>query len=99
MVREQIGSALLVRLSGSFDLPQALELRDELAGIDGEVILDFSQVEDLRVHALGIVAQASNGHTHLLGLRQHHTDVLGYLGFEVDERGRLTRRSADATVH
>jgi hypothetical protein len=98
MVREQIGSALLLRLSGSFDLPHALELRDELAGTDGEVILDFSQVDDLRVHALGIVAQGSSGHTHLLGLRQHHIDVLGYLGFEVDERGRLMRRSADATV-
>jgi anti-anti-sigma regulatory factor len=99
MVREQIGSALLLRLSGSFDLPQALELRDELAGLDGEVILDFSQVDDLRVHALGIVAQAAGGRTHLLGLRQHHVDVLAYLGFEVDERGRLLRRPADATVH
>jgi hypothetical protein len=99
MVREQIGSAVLLRLNGSFDLPQALELRDELAHVDGEVILDFSQVDDLRVHALGIVAQASSGHTHLIGLRQHHVDVLGYLGFEVDERGRLLRRSADAAVH
>jgi hypothetical protein len=99
MVRERIGTAMLLRLSGSFDLPQALELRDEMAGIGDEVILDFSQVEDLRVHALGIVAQSSNGGVHLLGLRQHHVDVLGYLGFDVDERGRLLRRAPDATAH
>jgi hypothetical protein len=89
---------MLLRLSGSFDLPQALELRDELAGTGDEVILDFSQVDDLRVHALGIVAQAASGRIHLLGLRQHHVDVLGYLGFDVDDRGRLVRRPADAAA-
>jgi hypothetical protein len=98
MVQERIGPLMLLRLSGSFDLPQALELRRILSGL-GEVILDFSQVDDLRVHALGIVAQASSGRVHLLGLRQHHVDVLGYLGFDVDERGRLLRRAPGAAAH
>jgi hypothetical protein len=92
MVQERIGPLMLLRLSGSFDLPQALELRRILGSL-GEVILDFSQVEDLRVHALGIVAQSVNGTLHLLGLRQYHVDVLGYLGFEIDEAGRLHRRA------
>jgi hypothetical protein len=97
MVRERIGSLTLLRLSGSFDLPQALELRRILATLD-EVILDFSQVDDLRVHALGIVAQSANGTLHLLGLRQYHVDVLGYLGFEIDQAGRLVRRDEGAAA-
>jgi len=96
MVREQIGSATLIRLRGSFDLPQALELRGALRELETDVLLDFSQVEDLRVHALGIVAQAARPGVHLLGLRQHHVDVLGYLGFELDDGGRLVRREAGA---
>src|SRR6184192_2814463 len=84
MVQERIGPLTLLRLSGSFDLPQALELRRALASL-GEVILDFSQVDDLRVHALGIVAQSVNGTLHLLGLRQYHVDVLGYLEPEIAE--------------
>jgi len=97
MVQERIGPLTLLRLSGSFDLPQALELRRALASL-GEVILDFSQVDDLRVHALGIVAQSSNGTLHLLGLRQYHVDVLGYLGFDVDDSGRLHRRDEGAAA-
>jgi hypothetical protein len=95
MVQERIGPLTLLRLKGSFDLPQALELRRILGSL-GEAILDFSQVEDLRVHALGIVAQSANGTLHLLGLRQYHVDVLGYLGFDLDEGGRLLRREAGA---
>jgi hypothetical protein len=96
MVRERFGSATLIRLRGAFDLPQAIELRGTLQDLGSEVILDFSQVEDLRVHALGIVAQSAQPGLHLLGLRQHHVDVLGYLGFEVDDGGRLLRRGAGA---
>jgi hypothetical protein len=95
MVREEIGSATLIRLRGAFDLPQAVELRGALQALRGEVILDFSQVEDLRVHALGVVAQSAQPGLHLLGLRQHHVDVLGYLGFDLDDGGRLLRRDAD----
>jgi len=95
MVREEIGSATLIRLRGAFDLPQAVELRGALQTLRGEVILDFSQVEDLRVHALGVVAQSAQPGLHLLGLRQHHVDVLGYLGFVIDDGGRLLRRDAD----
>ena len=94
MVREQFGSATLIRLRGAFDLPQALELRGALHQLDNDVILDFSQVDDLRVHALGVVAQSAQPGLHLLGLRQHHVDVLGYLGFDVDDGGRLLRREA-----
>jgi hypothetical protein len=97
MVQERIGPLTLLRLSGSFDLPQALELRKVLASL-GEVIVDFSQVEDLRVHALGIVAQSANGTLHLLGLRQYHVDVLGYLGFEIDKAGKLQRRDEGAAA-
>jgi hypothetical protein len=97
MVQERIGPLTLLRLKGSFDLPQALELRRILGSLS-EVILDFSQVEDLRVHALGIVAQSANGTLHLLGLRQYHVDVLGYLGFEIDATGRLQRRGEEATA-
>jgi hypothetical protein len=97
MVQERIGPLTLLRLSGSFDLPQALELRRVLASV-GEVILDFSQVEDLRVHALGIVAQSANGPLHLLGLRQYHIDVLGYLGFEIDAAGKLQRREDEGVA-
>ena len=57
MVREQLGNATLIRLRGSFDLPQALELRGALAQLGDNVTLDFSQVDDLRVHALGIIAR------------------------------------------
>jgi len=96
MVRERFGSATLIRLRGAFDLPQAIELRGTLQDLGSEVILDFSQVEDLRVHALGIVAQSAQPGLHILGLRQHHVDVLGYLGFEVDDGGRLLRRGAGA---
>ena len=96
MVRERIGSATLIRLRGAFDLPQALELRGALHELQTDVLLDFSQVEDLRVHALGIVAQAAQPGVHLLGLRQHHVDVLGYLGFDLDDGGRLLRRAAGA---
>jgi hypothetical protein len=96
MVREQLGSATLIRLRGAFDLPHALELRGALQELESEVILDFSQVEDLRVHALGIVAQSAPPGVHLLGLRQHHVDVLGYLGFHVDDGGRLLRRESEA---
>jgi len=95
MVREEFGSTTLIRLRGAFDLPQAVELRGALQTLGGEVILDFSQVEDLRVHALGIVAQSAQPGLHLLGLRQHHVDVLGYLGFDVDDGGRLLRRDAN----
>src|SRR5256885_17165824 len=97
MVQERIGPLTLLRLRGSFDLPQALELRTILGSL-GEAILDFSQVEDLRVHALGIVAQSASGTLHLLGLRQYHVDVLGYLGFDVDATGRLHRRDEAATA-
>jgi hypothetical protein len=97
MVQERIGPLTLLRLRGSFDLPQALELRRVLGALS-EVILDFSQVEDLRVHALGIVAQSANGTLHLLGLRQYHIDVLGYLGFEIDATGRLQRRAEEASA-
>jgi len=97
MVQERIGPLTLLRLRGSFDLPQALELRRVLASLS-EVILDFSQVEDLRVHALGIVAQSAKRTLHLLGLRQYHVDVLGYLGFDVDVTGRLHRRDEEASV-
>jgi hypothetical protein len=96
MVLEEIGSATLVRLSGAFDLPQALELRRALEDLGDEVILDFSQVDDLRVHALGIVAQSAQPGVHLLGLRQHYVDVLAYLGFDLDERGRLVPRASGA---
>jgi anti-anti-sigma regulatory factor len=99
MVREQLGNATLIRLRGSFDLPQAIELRAALAQLGDDVILDFSQVDDLRVHALGIVAQSARPGVHLLGLRQHHADVLSYLGFDVDDRGRLLRREAGAGAH
>ena len=97
IVQERIGPLTLLRLRGSFDLPQALELRRILGSL-GEVILDFSQVEDLRVHALGIVAQSATATLHLLGLRQYHVDVLGYLGFEIDATGRLQRRGEEATA-
>ena len=96
MVREQLGSTTLIRLRGAFDLPQALELRGALHQLDTDVLLDFSQVEDLRVHALGIVAQSARPGIHLLGLRQHHVDVLEYLGFDLDDGGRLLRREAGA---
>ncbi len=96
MVLEEFGSATLIRLSGAFDLPQALELRGTLGRLGDEVILDFSQVDDLRVHALGIVAQSARSGVHLLGLRQHHVDVLAYLGFDLDDRGRLVPRAAGA---
>jgi hypothetical protein len=99
MVREQFGNATLIRLRGSFDLPQAVELRGALAEMGEAVIVDFGQVEDLRVHALGVVAQSAQPGVHLLGLRQHHVDVLSYLGFDVDDRGRLLRREADAEAH
>jgi hypothetical protein len=99
MVREQFGNATLIRLRGSFDLPQAVELRGALAEMEEPVIVDFGQVEDLRVHALGVVAQSAQPGVHLLGLRQHHVDVLSYLGFDVDDRGRLLRREADAEAH
>jgi len=99
MVREQLGNATLIRLRGSFDLPQAVELRGALAEMEEPVIVDFGQVEDLRVHALGVVAQSAQPGVHLLGLRQHHVDVLSYLGFDVDDRGRLLRREADAEAH
>ena len=99
MVREQFGNATLIRLRGSFDLPQAVELRGALAEIGEAVIVDFGQVEDLRVHALGVVVQSAPPGVHLLGLRQHHVDVLSYLGFDVDDRGRLLRREADAEAH
>jgi hypothetical protein len=94
MMRERFGSATLIRLRGAFDLPQALELRGELHELGSEVIVDFSQVEDLRVHALGIVAQSAQPGLQLLGLRQHHIEVLGYLGFDVDGDGRLLRRES-----
>src|SRR5256885_6646622 len=97
MVKERIGPLTLLRLRGSFDLPQALELRRVLGSL-GEVILDFSQVDDLRVHALGIVAQSGKGTLHLLGLRQYHVDVLGYLGFDIDATGRLHRRGEEVAV-
>ena len=99
MVREQFGNATLIRLRGSFDLPQAVELRGTLAQLEQAVILDFGQVDDLRVHALGVVAQSAQPGTHLLGLRQHHVDVLAYLGFDVDDRGCLLRREAGAGAH
>jgi len=98
MVREEFGSTTLIRLRGAFDLPHALELRGALQQLGNEVILDFSQVEDLRVHALGIVAQSAPPGVHLLGLRQHHVDVLGYLGFHVDDGGRLLRRESEAAA-
>jgi hypothetical protein len=96
MVREQIGSATLIRLRGAFDLAQALELRGALHQLGNDVVLDFSQVDDLRVHALGVVAQSARPGLYLLGLRQHHVDVLGYLGFDVEDGGRLLRREASA---
>jgi hypothetical protein len=86
-------------LRGSFDLPQAMELRGALSQLGDAVILDFGQVDDLRVPALGVVAQSAQVGVHLLGLRQHHVDVLSYLGFEIDERGRLLRREADVRAH
>ena len=98
MVREEFGSTTLIRLRGAFDLPHALELRGALQQLGNEVIVDFSQVDDLRVHALGIVAQSAPPGVHLLGLRQHHVDVLGYLGFHVDDGGRLLRRESEASA-
>ncbi|HWE24674.1 MAG TPA: hypothetical protein VG496_12125 [Myxococcales bacterium] len=89
----------MIRLRGSFDLPQAVELRGTLAELGDAVIVDFGQVDDLRVHALGVVAQAAQPGVHLLGLRQHHVDVLGYLGFDLDERGRLLPRETGVEAH
>jgi hypothetical protein len=99
MIREQLGTATLFRLRGAFDLPQAIELRAALLQLGDAVIIDFGQVDDLRVHALGVVAQSAQPGVHLLGLRQHHVDVLSYLGFDLDERGRLLRREAAAGAH
>ncbi|HYR20351.1 MAG TPA: hypothetical protein VEQ15_12720 [Myxococcales bacterium] len=42
------------------------------------------------------MAQSAQPGLHLLGLRQHRVDVLGYLGFDVDDGGRLLRREAGA---
>jgi hypothetical protein len=99
MIREQLGTATLIRLRGAFDLPQAIELRGALSQLGNAVIIDFGQVDDLRVHALGVVAQSAHPGVHLLGLRQHHVDVLSYLGFDLDERGRLLRREAGAGAY
>ncbi|HYZ88862.1 MAG TPA: hypothetical protein VE620_06165 [Myxococcales bacterium] len=99
MIREHLGTATLIRLRGAFDLPQAIELRGALLQLGEAVIIDFGQVDDLRVHALGVVAQSAQPGVYLLGLRQHHVDVLSYLGFDLDERGRLLRREAAAGAH
>ncbi len=86
--RDRASGRTVLRLGGNFDRTAALVLRDELAGADGAVMLDFSLVrtfDDLGVATLARVLIENEGRSVAVrGLRQHQLRLFRYIGLDVE---------------
>jgi hypothetical protein len=86
--REVDGERATIRLSGSFDRSDALELRERLVREDAdEVILDFSLIRDFTDLGVATLAHGLTGMDRLpllRGLRQHQLRIFRYCGVDVE---------------
>ena len=79
---------LLLRLEGTFDVPAAWRVRDEVARAPrlARVIVDFTHVTHCHEFALAVLftalATLRRGGVEMRGLSKHHLTLLRYLGFE-----------------
>lgn len=80
---------LLLRLKGRFDSLSAWTLVRRLdAAVARGIVLDFTNVEgieDASLHVLAELLKRYGGRVGLVGLRDHHLRLLGYLGVTQDE--------------
>jgi hypothetical protein len=80
-------SPLEFRLTGSFDLPAARQLCDDLiAAGRGRLVVDVSHARELHDDALALLSRAMcllGARVSMRGLTQHHLKVLRYLGAPV----------------
>jgi hypothetical protein len=88
-----------LRLTGSFDMPAARKLCDDLIGAARTPFLvDVSQVRELHPDALAHLCRAVSllrGRVAMRGLSRHHFRLLAYLGAPLPRRGMARRRRAD----
>lgn len=81
---------LLLRMEGTFDVPAAWRVRDQVAKApkSARVIVDFSRVPHCHEFALAVLftalATLQRG-VEMRGLSKHHLTLLRYLGFN-DQR-------------
>ena len=97
IARQREGERAVFRLGGVFDRASAWTLRARVEQEDAsEVLLDFSQVQDLSDLGVAVLAHGlTNVSRRVLfrGLRQHHLRIFRYCGVAVEE---LNAREATA---
>jgi STAS domain len=78
----------VIRVDDVFDIPAARRVQSELEGVlpGDSVRLDCTRVREFHDFGIAVLAQAlaerSQVHVALYGLRQHHLRLLRYLGFD-----------------
>ncbi len=87
--RDRESGRTVMRVGGAFDRDCALELRDELQRTEGDLLLDFSQVQDfddLGVATLArVLIEIPDRRIGVRGLRQHQLRLFRYIGIDVDD--------------
>jgi hypothetical protein len=98
--REVIGSTAFYRTTGKFEASCAWELSGRLQQEPlGDVVVDFSQVNEFVDYGVAIIATAlvgSRKRIELRGLRQHQERLFGYFG--VDPAALARRRPASSAL-
>jgi hypothetical protein len=88
--REEVGGAVYLRLSGTFDVDAARQLEStlgELAAVS-EVVVDFSKVRDFLDLSVSVVAPSlARRAVQLRGLRGHQVRMFEYFGIASVAKG------------
>lgn len=85
MVARHEGEALIIRMSGVFDVPAAKRLADALVEAGERAVhVDLTQVREFHDFGVALLARALAGRagTTVAGLREHHVRLLAYLGID-----------------
>lgn len=96
--RELDGGRALIRVLGSFDRKGVAELTELLAREPGDVVIDFSQVQDFAdvgVASLALRVGQTGRRTTIRGLRTHQLRLFRYLGMNLDDDTGAGERALD----
>ncbi len=85
--RDRESGRTVMRFMGVFDREHAIDLRDEIKRMEGDVLLDFSLVrafDDRGVATLAqILAEKGDRSISVRGLREHQLRLFRYIGIDV----------------
>ncbi len=94
VIREDVGTRVILRLQGRFDGPAAYLLSSLLSDIapTQQVVVDFSRVIEFQDLAVGVLTRALTDRScHLQGLRTHQERMFQYFGVTTDGHDRSMR--------